>query len=153
MNHDGVLISIRHMSVQDVPAVAKLEAVVFSEPWSENAFSEACNHGDYCYLTALDGERVVGYAGCTIACEDADITNIAVDEEYRRLGIAAQLLRVLKAEAVRRGATTMFLEVRVSNSGAIALYEKEGFATVGRRKGFYRKPDEDAFVMSAGLCD
>ena len=100
---------------------------------------------------AADGERIAGYAGCFVVLENADMTNIAVDEEYRRQGIGDRLIELLSAKAADKGAESLFLEVRESNEPAKNLYAKNGFVKVGMRRNFYRKPDENAILMEKKL--
>lgn len=78
--------------------------------------------------------------------ENADITNIAVDEEYRRQGIGDRLIELISLKAADKGAESLFLEVRESNEPA-KVFMKNGFAKVGMRRNFYRKPDENAILM------
>ena len=78
---------------------------------------------------------------------EAEITNVAVEMEYRRRHIAEALVAEMQKEAAGRGTHSIFLEVRCSNTGAIALYQKMGFSICGTRRGFYEKPKEDAYVM------
>ena len=144
---DGMLITIRKMQPEDSAFIAEIEKNCFSEPWSAKAFAEAAQNKEYIYLTALDCNAVVGYAGCILAGEEADITNIAVSEKYRRMGIGQELLRQLTLLAGQNGVTEMFLEVRQSNMPAQSLYSGMGFEAVGIRRNFYRKPGEDAVIM------
>lgn len=141
------IITIRKMTPEDATYVAEIERSVFSEPWREQDFIKAAEDNNYIYLTACDGEAVVGYAGCIIACEDADITNIAVHDTYRRMGIGNKLLEVLEGLALEKGVCNVFLEVRESNNGARSLYSSRDYVPVGMRKNFYRNPDEDAVLM------
>ena len=135
------------MNDQHVNSVALIEKNNFSEPWSMEAFRNTIDNKDYIYIVALHEEKVVGYAGCMVAVDEGDITNIAVTKDYRNAGIGAQLLLQLELQAEKRSVQRMFLEVRKSNESAIGLYRKSGYETVGIRKNFYRKPDEDAYVM------
>ena len=96
---DKTIITIREMNASDAWQVAEIEQSVFSEPWKEQDFIKATENGNYIYLVACNGEAVVGYAGCVIACDDADITNIAVQGRFRRMGIADKLLEVLERVA------------------------------------------------------
>ena len=131
--------------------VAYIEKNNFSEPWPESEFSKTLQDDKYIYIVAADGERIAGYAGCFVVLENADITNIAVDEEYRRQGIGDRLIELLSLKAADKGAESLFLEVRESNEPAKSLYEKNGFAKVGMRRNFYRKPDENAILMEKKL--
>ena len=102
------------------------------------------------FLVAQDGDtgKVVGYAGLLVVADEGYITNVAVFPEYRRRGVAAQLLSVF--ENFARGSHLAFLtlEVRPSNTAAIALYESFGFQQAGRRKNYYDLPKEDALILT-----
>ena len=101
----------------------------------------------YWNLTARDDGSLVGYIGMKAVLDEADITNVAVDPDRRRQGIGKMLLRGLLAKAGELGIRRIFLEVRVSNTAARALYEQAGFRTVDVRKNYYEKPKEDAYIM------
>ena len=142
-----MLITIRKMEEKDAEAVGTIEKSVFSEPCPVEEFVKAAKDDKYIYLVATDDDIIVGYAGCFVVCESADITNIAVKETHRRMGIAEKLLEVLSEQAYGKNADSIFLEVRESNEPAKCLYEKQGFIPVGLRKNFYRKPTENAVLM------
>ena len=99
-------------------------------------------------LAAVDGDTLVGYIGVQTVLDEGYINNVAVRPEYRRRGIAAALISLLAERAQAIGLAFMTLEVRESNVPAIALYEKLGFTTVGKRKNYYEKPREDAILMT-----
>lgn len=140
-------ITITGMEISHVEAVAAIEDATFSEPWSAKAFSDAVLSNDYIYIVALDNDKVVGYAGCVMSMGEADITNIAVHKEYRRMGIGNELLTRLVKQMKNYGIEKVFLEVRESNNSARMLYNSNGFVEIGMRKNFYRKPDENAILM------
>ena len=129
---------ISRMKTEDVTDAARIEEKIFSMPWSEQSFLEALEQEYTVFFVAKEEEHCVGYIGAYFAADEAEITNVAVDMEYRRRHIA---------EAAKRGTRSIFLEVRCSNTGAIALYQKMGFSICGTRRGFYEKPKEDAYVM------
>jgi len=139
------------MEVLDAAAVAEIEKRAFSEPWPMSEFEKAAGNSSYVCLVALEDKKVVGYANATFAADESDVTNIAVAEEYRGLGIGEKLLFLLTEELKKNAAQKTFLEVRVSNEPAKALYGKLGFEITGRRKNFYRNPQEDAFLMMKEL--
>ena len=130
--------------------IAALEALSFSEPWSENALTLFLS-GDAVAFAAVEGERVLGYIGMLLAPDEGQILNLAVLPEARRNGIAKALVARLLEEATARELASLSLEVRVSNAPAIRLYESCGFSIAGIRKGFYRRPIEDALVMTKTL--
>lgn len=134
------------MRAEDVTRVAQLELENFSEPWSEAQLYELLERPEYCYLVAVEGDLVFGYAGMLVVGEEGQITNIATAKEARSRGIGKELLARLIDAGKRRGAEAFSLEVRDSNVPAIALYEQMGFQLAGVRKGFYRKPTEDGRI-------
>ena len=97
---------------------------------------------------AAAGETVLGYANFLHVLDEGDIGNVAVAPEHRRQGIADALLDALCARAAALNLAFLTLEVRASNAPAIALYRKHGFQTVGQRRNYYQKPDEDALLMT-----
>lgn len=141
------MIVIRTMSERDSSAVWELEKKCFSVPWSEESIRAMFSEEGYWNLTARDDGSLVGYIGMKAVLDEADITNVAVDPDRRRQGIGKMLLRGLLAKAGDMGIRRIFLEVRVSNTAARALYEQAGFRTVDVRKNYYEKPKEDAYIM------
>ena len=141
------MITLMEMKAEHVPQVAQLEKICFADPWSELSISlELTNVWSY-WLVALDGDTVVGYIGSQSSLDEADIMNVAVHPDYRRQGIAEKLINTLVADLKNRGCHALLLEVRVSNTPAVTLYEKLGFAQVGCRKNYYRNPKEDALIL------
>lgn len=142
--------TVRAMRSGDVPAVAELEAQIFSQPWSAQGFLDALALSDTVFLVAEEENRILGYIGMYLAVDEGEITNVAVDPNARRRGVGQELLLQIKREAKQRAVGRLVLEARVSNEGAIALYEKNGFSVAGVRKGFYECPKEDAYIMIYG---
>lgn len=138
---------IRVMEDRDVPAVACLEEEAFSMPWSEQALLESLHNGYSIFLVADEDGEVAGYMGVYTVLDEADVTNVAVFQKYRRQGIGRQLLASMMELAREQGICVMNLEVRAGNVAAIALYEQMGFVKLGVRKNFYEKPREDAWIM------
>ena len=135
------------MEQQHIERLAEIERACFHAPWSEHALQEELDKG--IFLVALDEQGVpAGYVGCQTVLDEGYITNVAVCPEYRRQGIAGQLLQELADRAVMQKLAFVTLEVRASNAPAIALYEKAGYVPVGQRKNFYRAPTEDAVLMT-----
>lgn len=131
-----------------VEEVAEIEALCFSEPWSKQAYREACERENYCYIVAVDeGGHAVGMCGLIIGPFEAEVMNVAVHPEHRGKGIAKMLMEALLKAGDRNGVTEYTLEVRAGNAAAIHLYESCGFVGEGIRPGFYRKPVEDALIM------
>ena len=145
------------MSVKIVPMTAdhleeleKLERICFSRPWSRKMLAEELENQCAAFLVAEDSVsgRVLGYAGLMVVADEGYITNVAVFPEYRRQGIAAQILQVFLQFAAANHLAFLTLEVRPSNAAAIALYQGFGFEEVGRRKNYYDLPKEDALIMT-----
>ncbi len=138
------------MTAVHLSEIAALEALIFSEPWSESALRLLLSPDAVGYV-CVGEEQVLGYGGMLYAPGEGQITNIAVCPKARRRGIARAILEALTDDAAEHGAEQISLEVRASNTAAIALYESSGFSVVGRRKNFYRRPAEDALVMIKSL--
>ncbi len=134
-------------------ALAALDRSCFSDPWSENSFSETLASDRYAFFGIFAEERLIAYAGLIAAPDAADVTRVAVLPEYRRRGLARLLMTELTAEAARRGIPRLQLEVRESNAPAAALYGTLGFKIEGRRRNYYRRPTEDAILMSRAIGD
>ena len=135
----------------DAAALAALDALCFSDPWSIASFCEALKEEHYTFVVLEEDGRIVGYAGMWIVLDTADITNVAILPAFRRRGLARQLLSVLADTAKAKGVTRLQLEVRQSNISARSLYESLGFTVDGKRKRYYRRPEEDAVLMSLSL--
>ena len=145
------------MSVKIVPMTAdhleeleKLERICFSRPWSRKMLAEELENQCAAFLVAEDSVsgRVLGYAGLMVVADEGYITNVAVFPEYRRQGIAAQILQVFVQFAEANRLAFLTLEVRPSNTAAIALYQGFGFREVGRRRNYYDLPKEDALILT-----
>ncbi len=139
---------IRPMETKDAEAISEIEAKTFSMPWKVGDFLEMIE-ADYAYyyVAEIDG-KPVGVCGVRNIVGEGQITNVVVEERFRRKGIAGRLMRHMLAEAEKEGMKTYTLEVRVSNEPAIHLYENLGFKSQGIRPGFYEKPEEDALIMT-----
>lgn len=144
----GKSIMYRLMNMDDIPQVQLVERKCFTTPWSRSIFiSEITRNDNAIYVVAIIGERVVGYAGIWIILDEGHITNIGVDPAFQRQGIGWSLMEQITNYAVERGVMRMTLEVRVSNYGAQALYDKMGFVPNGIRKEYYQDDKEDALIM------
>ncbi|WP_373282318.1 ribosomal protein S18-alanine N-acetyltransferase [Microtetraspora niveoalba] len=144
---------LRQMTMEDLPAVVEIERITFPL----DAWSEAMLRGELDdqprtrhYVVAVDGDEIVGYAGLAAAADQADVQTIAVLADHRRSGIGAALMSELLAEAERRGASEVFLEVRADNSPARAMYERFGFERLGVRRNYY-DDGTDAITMVRDL--
>ena len=138
---------IVRMNESHVAAVAELEKICFSDPWSEKSVASELNNKLALWLIAEEEDRVAGYIGSQTCGDESDVMNVAVHPDFRRRGIAEALVTSLVEQLKAINSRCLTLEVRASNAPAIALYEKMGFAEVGRRKNYYRNPREDALIM------
>jgi ribosomal-protein-alanine N-acetyltransferase len=138
----------------DVSAIVDIERKAFSDPWSARSFREALEHPAVFFMCARgpDGRRsgaggVSGYVVAWFVADQGEIANLAVDPAGWGSGIGQALLDAALDEGNRRGASAIYLEVRDSNERARRLYHSRGFEEVGRRRGYYQRPVEDAIVL------
>ena len=153
---DGVPLEVHlvPMRRRHLRAVLRIETQVYPRPWSLPLFMSELNlrTSRAYYVARVDG-GVVGYAGLMLTGDDAHVTTIAVDPAWHRHKIGTRLLLNLAREARDRSARHLTLEVRMSNTGAQALYQKFGFRPAGIRKNYYLETNEDAMVMWADDID
>jgi ribosomal-protein-alanine N-acetyltransferase len=145
----GDSVIIEPLRRKHLDGVMAIESVSYPKPWSQKVFVneiEMMRRGERCYLVARQRNEVVGYAGAMFVVDDAHVTNIAVSPRAQRQGFATRLLAELAWASIEHGATALTLEVRVSNVGAQALYERFGFESAGIRAKYYENV-EDAIVM------
>ncbi|MDR1002514.1 MAG: ribosomal protein S18-alanine N-acetyltransferase [Oscillospiraceae bacterium] len=140
------------LSYSHVEAVAAIERECFSSPWSERSVAEEVENSAACFVVCeAEGKEtgtVAGYAGMQFAGGFSMICNVAVTKKYRRQGIARALMEALICKCKELYIEELSLEVRISNTEAIALYEALGFKSIGIRPNFYSSPREDANIMS-----
>lgn len=148
-------VSIEAAQARDLQQIVDLERASFSDPWSANSFAALLQEPAAFFVVAHDGaaNRVAGYVVAWFVADEGEIGNLAVREPTRRRGIGAALLDAALGEALRRGAGAVYLEVRDSNVAARMLYAGRKFIEVGRRRGYYRSPAEDAIVLCRTLSD
>ena len=137
---------------QHIDQMEQIEIESFSVPWSREALEEELENPYAHYVVCTDGVgNVMGYIGSRIVLDSADITNVAVRPQYRRRGIARQLVGRMLEQMAAKGVTGVLLEVRESNLPAQNCYAQAGFTVVGRRKNYYELPKEDALLMGRVL--
>lgn len=173
-------VRIRPMEPADAPRMAQIERQSFTDPWSAGAFLESMALPYTCFLVAEVSEKaapqqaesevekppetektagspakwkLAGFCGSYISCDEAEIVNVTVEKAERRKGIGRQMLSELLENNAGRGVTAFMLEVRVSNTPAISLYQSLGFQIEGTRRRFYENPVEDAYVMGKRLSE
>ncbi len=141
------MIEIVKMTDAHVSQIAGIEKLCFSDPWSEKSISSELDSHISLWLVAMDGDTVAGYIGSQSVLDGADMMNVAVHPDYRRRGIARELVTGLADALKEKGVKSLALEVRVSNAPAIALYEQLGFQQAGLRPNYYRNPKENALIL------
>jgi [ribosomal protein S18]-alanine N-acetyltransferase len=142
---DAAVPDIRPLTYSDLPKVMAIERKAFPTPWSLSMFVLELSKPSGICLAATAGPELRGYLICARYDQAWHLMNIAVDPVRRRHGIARGLI---DAMIERAGVDANFtLEVRVSNAGAIALYESYGFRGVGTRRRYYQDTGEDAIIM------
>lgn len=144
MNYDIIPMTADHLD-----QVAELERRCFSDPWSRRMLSEHLENECAATLVAQGSDgTVLGYAGLLVVLDEGYITNVAVRPDYRRQGIAGELLNVFRRFAEGNKLAFLTLEVREGNTPARALYTKYGYKEVGVRKNYYDHPKENAVIMT-----
>lgn len=144
--------SIGVVTETDLPAIAEIEREAFSDPWSERSFREALAHPSVYFAAARgDANELLGYVVAWFVADEGQIANLAVAPSGWGVGIGRALLDAALCEARLREADEVYLEVRDSNERARKLYRSRGFEEVGRRRGYYRRPVEDAIVLRRTL--
>ena len=139
---------IEPMRLDDIPAVQEIEREIFLTPWPRNAYRrEILQNRMASYLVIRDGDELVGYAGLWKMHDEAHVTTVGVRKRDQGRGFGLALMLALIERAFSLQARWVTLEVRASNYGAMALYEKLGFKVIGRRRGYYTDDGEDAVVM------
>ncbi len=135
------------MKENHINSVAEIEKNTFPTPWSKEAFFNELTNKVANYYVATFDDEVIAYGGMWIIEDCANITNIAIREEYKKMGLGKRLVKKLIEYAKSKECSGITLEVRVSNSIAIDLYKSLGFKIEGTRKAFYSDNNEDAHIM------
>jgi ribosomal-protein-alanine N-acetyltransferase len=140
---------LRPATEDDLNQVVRIERLCFADPWTEESFRRLLAGLPAIFLVAVfpPQQTIAGYLVAFSVGEDAEVLNVAVEPDFRGKGLAGQMLDAVLIELGGRGVRTAFLEVRESNRAALALYASRGFAEIGRRQRYYRRPVEDALVL------
>jgi len=139
--------TVRAAEERDLRAVAQLERLCFSEPWSEVSLAEHLASPLSVSLICEEEGEVLGYAYGSVIPPEGELYRIAVAHRARRSGLGSRLLSEFLSALGAAGAISVYLEVRESNLAARALYEKHGFSLVGIRRNYYHEPLENAAIM------
>jgi ribosomal-protein-alanine N-acetyltransferase len=144
-------VTVRPARPEDIPIVHRMEQACFSDPWEEASIAAALSLPHMRAWVAEQGEgagrELIGYVIGLFLGGESEVADLAVEPSARGRGVGKLLLDQLLSESQSEGAQKVFLEVRASNMAAQALYGSRGFEVVGRRKGYYRNPVEDALLL------
>lgn len=144
---DREQVTVRPMRPRDVPQIVRIEAEVSASPWPRHMLLAELGRPGTVDLAAVEGADVVGYVLASRYADVWHVLNVATRPDRRRRGIARRMLIELFARAGQSAHLGFTLEVRVSNTGAIRLYEQLGFLSHGVRTGYYSDNGEDALIM------
>jgi [ribosomal protein S18]-alanine N-acetyltransferase len=145
-------VKIRAANPADVLSIGLIERDSFADPWGSREFTTALASAQTIFLVAEDeAGAVTGYAIAIAVADEAEILNLAVHQDRRKLGIGGRLLDSAVEEVRSRGAEQIYLEVRESNEGARKLYASRGFDEITRRRKYYQHPVEDALVLRLAM--
>jgi ribosomal-protein-alanine N-acetyltransferase len=142
---------MRPMVMGDLEQVLVIEQNSFPTPWSTTLFKREMEL-DFSYFFVLELDReIIGYINFWLSVGEVHIMSIAVKEEYRKRGIGSYILKYSMSTARRLGGEYVYLEARITNSAALALYRKSGFELIGIRRGYYTDTKEDALILAREL--
>lgn len=145
------MIGVRMADTKDIPFIAMVEGETFSDPWSEEAIASHFASPFAISIVVEEGDRPLGYLLGSLLAPESELYRIAVLRDARRGGLGRAILDFFLDEMRRRGAESVYLEVRESNRAARELYLSAGFTEIGIRKNYYRRPDENAAILVKGL--
>ena len=140
------MIEIRRLEERDIASVAEIERLCFDEPWSEKSLRLLLQVKNVGFVVEIDG-FVAAYGGMVTVLDEGQITNIATHPDYRRRGLAKQIMDAIDSFSVENEIVYLSLEVREQNFAARSLYLSCGWREAGIRKNFYSKPLDNAVVM------
>lgn len=146
------LFHLRPMQESDVDEVMAVEVQAYEYPWTPGTMSDCLRAGYCCWVYVL-GERIIGYAVMSVAAGEANILNLCIHPEMQGRGMGRRLLERMLTLGRQHNADTAFLEMRVSNKAAYALYDAMGFNEISIRRNYYPAKDgkEDALMLAKTL--
>ena len=147
------------MSMDDLDAIMRIEPTIYSHPWTRGNFSDSLNSGYSAWVlyNSNNQDDIIGYSLMMMVIDEAHLLNISVAKPSQNRGFGKLLLNHMMSKARAYGATNMFLEVRLSNTSAISLYEAIGFNEMAIRRAYYptsspeKNGREDALLMGIAL--
>lgn len=137
----------RKLLAADIDQLIAIERQSFSQPWSKEAYLQEFANPNCHFFGIFADETLLAYGGYWFILDEAHIANIAVNPDYRRVGMGELIMKYLITDCLSRGGKRMTLEVRRSNQPAISLYQKLGFVAAGYRPRYYTNNNEDALIM------
>jgi ribosomal-protein-alanine N-acetyltransferase len=141
------MIDIQFMNAQHLDEISRIESDTFGTPWTRGDFERELSNKIAIYITALENNHVIGYAGMWHIVNEGHIVNVAVKEENRQQGVGTLLIKGLIDIAIEKEMMGLTLEVRISNIPGQRLYHKFGFKAEGIRRRYYSDTGEDALIM------
>ncbi len=151
MTNDKETLTLRACSINNLSHLLRIENRCFENPWTINMLVSEILNPDTHFLCLWKDDEMVGYISMWLVLDTANINNIAIDKPFQNSGYGSYLLiesiETLKAKNIKE----VTLEVRQSNEAALKLYKSNGFEIIGVRKNYYRKPTEDAYIMSKSI--
>ena len=137
---------------EDLDEIVNIENKSHLTPWTKKNFTDADNANNL-FKVLKSESNIIGYYIALFAAEECQLLNITVRLELKKKGFGQLMLKNLVEECRKKNIINIFLEVRLSNSSAIRLYEKNGFNEIGIRRNYYKIPDgrEDAIMMGLVL--
>lgn len=153
----AVSYSIERMTEHHLLEVCQIEQMTDLSMWGWDAYHQELQAAPESIMLvaridpSAHGVELAGFIVARLIAGELHVNNVAVRAEFRRSGLGSHLLQTTLAQARQRGATVSHLEVRAGNVAAQGLYQRNGFAVVGRRKKYYQNPREDALLMSLAL--
>ncbi|MCK5717756.1 MAG: ribosomal protein S18-alanine N-acetyltransferase [Thiomargarita sp.] len=142
---------IRQMQECDLSQVIEIEQAAYVFPWTLQNIKDCLNHDIYTVLVLEIEKKVMGYGILSIAADEAELLNLCIHPKWQACGYGHRLLTHLLQYAQNKNVHRIFLEVRISNTAAITLYDKTGFKEVGKRKAYYQNGThfrEDALILA-----
>lgn len=142
-------LTVRRMTLEDVPAAHEIDVLSFTLPWPERSlrYEVTENLAARCWVAEVEN-RLVGMLVLWMIVDEAHIATIATHPKFRRQSIAERLLVEALNSAYNEGAVKVLLEVRAGNEAALKMYAKFGFEEAGRRERYYKDNHEDAVLMT-----
>lgn len=151
MNNNNSIIKIYNMSVEDIDKAKKLEDEQCIDILSKTSMLSDLNDQNFSYFVIKLNDDIIGYIATSHVIDTMDILSIVVSKSHQQKGIATKLLYYIFDFAKNLNINKILLEVRISNTKAISLYEKCGFKKISLRKNYYQSPTEDAIIMEKTL--